>query len=62
MSRTRFYALIFVLAAGVLGGSWGLRKLLMGLPDNRTLEDYQPSLSTLPVRCRRVPMGSRSGQ
>ena len=46
MSRTRFYALIFVLAAGVLGGSWGLRKLLMGLPDIRTLEDYQPSLST----------------
>jgi hypothetical protein len=45
MSRTRFYALVFFVAAGIFGTSWTLRKLLMGLPDIRTLEDYQPSLA-----------------
>ena len=46
MSRTKFYALVFLCAAGIAGSSFALRKLLMGLPDIRALEDYQPSLST----------------
>ena len=46
MTRPRFYALVLLCALGIAGGSFALRKLLMGLPDLRALEDYQPSLST----------------
>ena len=46
MSRAQFYKLVFLIVLCVAGTSWTLRKLLIGLPDIRALEDYQPSLST----------------
>lgn len=46
MSRTRFYLLAALAFAAVAGGSWSLRKLLLGLPPMQALEDYAPSLTT----------------
>lgn len=46
MRRSRFYFAVLVLAGGIAVGGWGLRRLLIGLPDIRTLEDYTPPLST----------------
>ncbi len=46
MKRPFFYLGVIACAVAVLFGGWTLRKLLMGLPDIRTLEDYTPPLST----------------
>ncbi|MBI3552952.1 MAG: PBP1A family penicillin-binding protein [Elusimicrobia bacterium] len=46
MSRSRFYFNVFLLALMIFSGAWVLRRLLMGLPDITTLENYTPSLST----------------
>lgn len=46
MTRSRFYAAAGVLLAGILLGSWTLRRLLAGLPPIQALEEYTPSLST----------------
>lgn len=46
MSRRAFYTVLLSLCVVVAGGSWVLRKLLVGLPDIRALEEYTPSLST----------------
>ncbi len=46
MPRVRFYFWCAVVACGLVAGGFVLRKLLIGLPDIKTLEDYTPSLST----------------
>lgn len=46
MKRSTFYIGVLLVAATITGGSWTLRRLLMGLPDIRTLEDYTPPIST----------------
>src|SRR3989338_5510765 len=45
-SRSSFYTRVCALFFAILCVSWLLRRLLMGLPDIRTLEDYAPSIST----------------
>ena len=46
MPRPRFYALVAVLFLLVGAGAVSLRKLLEGMPQIHTLEDYTPSLTT----------------
>ena len=46
MSRARFYFLVLLAIAAVGGSAWFTRRLLLGLPDMQTLEDYTPPLST----------------
>jgi penicillin-binding protein 1A len=46
MSRPRFYFNVILVALLIVSGTYVLRRLLEGLPDMTTLENYQPSLST----------------
>jgi penicillin-binding protein 1A len=46
VTRLRFYSLILLSLLAAAGGSAVLRKLLMGLPDILTLEQYTPPLTT----------------
>ena len=46
MPRRHFYFLFFIILFSILAGSWALRRLLIGLPDIRTLENYTPPLTT----------------
>ena len=46
MSRFRFYAVFLGIALVVFLGAFIFRRLLLGLPDIRGLEEYTPSLST----------------
>jgi penicillin-binding protein 1A len=46
VSRRQFYSVLVLIFLAITATSWSLRKLLMGMPDIRALEDYQPSLTT----------------
>ncbi len=46
MPRRHFYFLFSIILFSILAGSWTLRRLLIGLPDIRTLENYTPPLTT----------------
>ncbi|MBI3289744.1 MAG: transglycosylase domain-containing protein [Elusimicrobia bacterium] len=46
MTRARFYAYAGLAFLAVASGSLALRKLLEGMPQIHTLEDYTPSLTT----------------
>ncbi len=46
MPRRHFYFLFLLIFVAIVAGSWTLRRLLMGLPDIRALENYTPPLTT----------------
>src|SRR5688500_11877008 len=46
MKRGRFDLLVFACAAAMAAGAAGMRRVLAGLPDFQTLEEYTPSLTT----------------
>ena len=46
MTRRRFYSYIFLGFALVAAFSVFLQRIMVGMPDYRTLEEYTPSLST----------------
>src|SRR5208283_6133344 len=52
MSRSRFYLGALLLLLIVAGNAYVLRRLLAGLPDIHTLEEYTPSLSSRVFDCK----------
>lgn len=60
MSRARFYGIVLLCAFVVFCGAFFLRKLLMGLPDITSLENYTPSLSTRVFDAKENPLSEFS--
>jgi len=52
MPRSRFYFWVFVALLCAAGNAYVLRRLLMGLPDIHTLEEYSPALTSRVFDCK----------